>query len=161
MKIKISYFYMIRFFKPYQIPISTAIWDPKWYHDFKKENYTFKDKNGVWNGFYYLPLAPGESCEGLCNGVDKCNSGKDPNNCKFLREYKKQLDNIDFDKMILFFKNLCNKIERTENLKEKYDCEPEIILIVYETPNNPCSERASIINLFKQHGIDVEEFKKD
>lgn len=29
MKIKISYFYMIRFFKPNQIPISTAVWDPK------------------------------------------------------------------------------------------------------------------------------------
>lgn len=32
MKILTSYFYQIRNFKPYQIPLSTAISDPAWYH---------------------------------------------------------------------------------------------------------------------------------
>ena len=35
MKIMTSYFYAIRFFKPNMIPISTAKWDPKWYHQNK------------------------------------------------------------------------------------------------------------------------------
>lgn len=29
MKIKISYFYHVRNLKQYQIPVSTAVWDPK------------------------------------------------------------------------------------------------------------------------------------
>lgn len=157
MKIKISYFYMIRFFKPHQIPISTAIWDPKWYHNFKSETHTFKDKNGVWNGFYYLPLAPGKSCEGLCNGANNCKDGRNPNNCRFLKEYNKQLNNIDFNKMINFFERLSDRIQKLENFKE----EPEIILIVYETPNNYCSERQNIIELFKDNGWNIEEFKKN
>lgn len=32
MKILISYFYQIRFFKPNMIPLSTAAFDPKWFH---------------------------------------------------------------------------------------------------------------------------------
>ena len=30
MNILISYFQQIRYFKPYMIPVSTAMWDPKW-----------------------------------------------------------------------------------------------------------------------------------
>ena len=37
MKIYISYFYAVRFFKPYQIPMSTAVWDPKWWRGVKRE----------------------------------------------------------------------------------------------------------------------------
>ena len=50
MKVLITYFYNIRFLKQNQIPVSTAMWDPKWYHDFKDKDYIFKDKNGVYNG---------------------------------------------------------------------------------------------------------------
>ena len=48
MKIMTSYFYQIRFFKPYMIPLSTAKWDPKWFHRNQGQNYQFKDKNGEW-----------------------------------------------------------------------------------------------------------------
>ena len=56
MKIKTSYFYQIRNFKPYQIPLSTAISDPAWYHS-KTEDY-YIDKNGVINGFCIQFLPP-------------------------------------------------------------------------------------------------------
>ena len=49
MKILTSYFYQIRNFKPYQIPLSTAISDPAWYHPKNGDYYV--DKNGVINGF--------------------------------------------------------------------------------------------------------------
>ena len=32
MKIYTSYFYQIRFFKPNMIPLSTAKYDPSWFH---------------------------------------------------------------------------------------------------------------------------------
>lgn len=32
MKIYTSYFYMVRFMKPYMIPLSTAKFDPAWFH---------------------------------------------------------------------------------------------------------------------------------
>ena len=42
-----SYFYQIRNFKPNMIPLSTALWDPKWFHKNKGHSFQFKDKNGV------------------------------------------------------------------------------------------------------------------
>ena len=44
---------------------------------------------------------------------------------------------------------------KQENLKE----EPIAVLIVYEAPNNPCSERAALINFFNNHGIDCKELE--
>ena len=56
MKLAISYFYKIRFFQPWMIPISTAAWDPKYYHDNKGKDYLFVDKRGVINGYRYEAL---------------------------------------------------------------------------------------------------------
>ena len=50
MKLRLSYFYQIRNFKPNMIPMSTALSDPAWYHDFKDKDYIFarlSDKNVV------------------------------------------------------------------------------------------------------------------
>lgn len=33
MKLALSYFYQIRFFKRYMLPVSTTCLDPDWYHD--------------------------------------------------------------------------------------------------------------------------------
>ncbi len=70
MKLYTSYFYQVRFFRPNMVPLSTAIWDPKWYHDGKDHAYTFIDKNGVINGIRCEALHPGTSCSGLCHGAD-------------------------------------------------------------------------------------------
>ena len=62
MKLAISYFYQIRFFKPYMIPVSTAVSDPQWYHNFQDKNYIFLDKRGVANGFRCELLHGDETC---------------------------------------------------------------------------------------------------
>lgn len=33
MEFKISYFYNVRHMKPYQVPVSTAMYDLKWFHN--------------------------------------------------------------------------------------------------------------------------------
>ena len=62
MKIMTSYFYQIRFMKQNYIPLSTAIWDPKWFHQNKGQDFQFKDKNGVWNGLRAEIFMPGKEC---------------------------------------------------------------------------------------------------
>ena len=70
MKVYTSYFYKIRFFKPNMIPISTAIWDPKWYHQNQGSDHWFIDKNGVINGLRAPVFAPGE----VASAVSSCGS---------------------------------------------------------------------------------------
>ena len=73
MQIIVSYFYHVRHFKPYMIPFSTAVWDPAWYHNFKRDhNYTYVDKNGVLNGLRIPFLRPGAKCKDLCSGPELC-----------------------------------------------------------------------------------------
>lgn len=43
----------------------------------------------------------------------------------------------------------------------KSNYEPEIILIVYETPDNPCSERRVLIDWFASNGYELEEYRKE
>ena len=87
MKIYTSYFYKIRFFKPWQIPISTAVWDPKWFNDFKGQGYRFLDKRNVINGLRCESLHPDKTCQDLCRGLETCDC-KDPSKCEFLKRYK-------------------------------------------------------------------------
>jgi len=86
MKILTSYFYQIRNFKPYQIPLSTAISDPAWYHPKNGDYYV--DKNGVINGLRIGMLQPQRSLGFLCGGKT-CT--QQPDSCRFLRAYYDQL----------------------------------------------------------------------
>lgn len=70
MKLYTSYFYQIRFFAPNIVPVSTAVWDPKWYHNFAGQDNVFLDKRGVVNGLRAPALAPGSQLEGSCAGKD-------------------------------------------------------------------------------------------
>lgn len=148
---------MVRFFKPYQIPISTAIWDPKWFHNFKDQDYVWKDKNGVWNGIRLDILNPESCCTSQppeCVACIKEGRTKDPNNCKFIKEYKEGLNKIYFKDLIDLLNKTAEFIQRLEGFKN----EPEIILLVHESPVNPCSERIPLQELFKNNGIDVKEW---
>ena len=150
MKIFITYFYNIRFFKPHTIPISTAVWDPKWFHNFQGHEIIFKDKNNVLNGIRYPDLSP-------ANIAPCCPcENKDPNNCQFIKDYTEYLDTLDFDKVysdLMFIGNKGKEIL-------KFDEEPEICLMVYEKPDNPCSERKSLMEYFNKHGIPITEWNK-
>ena len=153
MKIYTSYFYQLRFFKPYQIPVSTAIWDPKWYHEFRDQNHIWKDKNGVWNGFRFELLNP-ESCGAV--SCCPCLERK-PESCEFLRSYLSGLRRQNFDSIISFLNRAAEFIKSEEG----FDEEPEIMLLVHEDPGNPCSERLPLQEYFKEHGIEVSEWIRE
>lgn len=154
MQIMTSYFYQIRFFTPNMIPLSTAVWDPKWFHQNKGQSYQWKDKNGVWNGLRAEPFAPGPLCEGLCRGPEYCNSGN-PQYCQFLKAYRKQLDMLDFKDILLRIYNIGKAVQEKEGFTE----EPIVVLIVHEATDNPCSERRVIQEWFRDNGYPMEEFR--
>lgn len=155
MKIYTSYFYQLRFFTPNIIPLSTAIWDPKWFHQGKGQDFVYKDKNGVYNGLRAPPFAPGPLCSDDCRGLDNCVT-KDPYSCNFMKSYRKQLDKLDFDDIMKRFKRIANYVQGLEKFTE----EPIIVLLVHEASRNPCSERRIIQEWFADHGIEVTEWAK-
>lgn len=153
MKIAISYFYQVRFFKTYMIPVSTAVWDPKWYHDGRSDqNYVFTDRRGVINGLRISPLMPGRECAHLCRGLESCEV-KDPSECLFIKSYSHQLDDIRFDDFMSQLDANITIICGMLNLKE----EPVVVFLVHEAPDNSCSERIPLINWFNRNGVHVQE----
>lgn len=144
MKVATSYFYKIRFFTPNIIPLSTAVFDPKWYH-------TYLDKNGVLNGLRCELFMPGPTCNNLCRGSKGCQNS--PADCAFLKEYRKQLDKLDFAKVMEALYSVADNVQATLKFNE----EPVIALIVYEAPSNPCSERVVIQQWFADNGYPITE----
>ena len=145
MNIYTSYFAQIRNFPKNLVGLSTAYWNPKWLPKGKSQN-----------GIVWLDcpmFKPGKACEGLCNG--KCNP-KDPDHCNFLQVYREQLDNIDVGDFLERLEWLAQQIKEGENLTEDVD----FALLVYETPQNPCSERIAIQAWGASVGLDIKEWHK-
>lgn len=92
MKFFITYFYNVRFLPPNSIPVSTAVWDPKWFHNFSGD-LIFVDKRGLYNGYRIPELSPAKIEHVDCS--DTCN--KDYNNCRFLKEYRDYIYSLDFN----------------------------------------------------------------
>lgn len=152
-QVYISYFYKIRFFKPNCIPISTAVWDPKWYHMNNGQNYIYVDKNGVVNGLRLPMLSPRPEN----NHCIKCNHTGDPNTCKFIVEYKKQLEMLDFDIfMDRLEQNLTTVVKRYLGIVDIDEVIP--IFIVHEAPDNKCSERVPLMEWFERNDIECIEW---
>lgn len=149
MKFKITYFYMLRFLKPNQIPISTALWDPKWYN---RDGKVYVNDKGVIFGLKCPPLSPQECTPGCC----PCNS-KTPGKCKFIQEYMESLRKLNFLEIKEGLENMAKEVQGFMGFTE----DPEIILVVYETPDNPCSERGSLIQWFLENNVNLEEYEKD
>ncbi len=156
MYIMTSYFYQIRFFTRNMIPLSTAVWDPKWFHQNKSQKYQWKDKNGVWNGLRAEEFAPGPLCDNLCRGPECCDTGQ-PQTCPFLKAYRKQLDLLDFKDIIKRIYKIGKAVQEAEGFKE----EPIVVLIVHEAIDNPCSERRIIQEWFRDNGYPIQEFRKE
>lgn len=152
MKLYTSYFYMIRFFKPNMIPLSTALSDPRWYHAGRGRNHIFFDKRHVLNGVRIETLHPDKSCENLCGGK-RCK--KDPTKCSFLKKYRKQLDKIDFDAFMKWCKKFSKQM--AEWLGED---DVDLVFIVHEATDNPCSERVVIQQWFADHGYPIEDWNR-
>lgn len=149
MKFKITYFYMLRFLKPNQIPISTALWDPKWYN---RNGKVYVNDKGVIFGLKCPPLSPQECTPGCCS----CNN-KIPGKCKFIQEYMESLRKLNFLEIRQGLENIAREVQGFMGFTE----DPEIVLVVYETPNNPCSERGSLIQWFLENNVNLEEYEKD
>lgn len=156
MKIYTSYFYQIRNFKSYMIPVSTATWDPKWYHDFTGSyDYIFRDKRGIWNGLRAPILHfPKEKY----NGNNMCGEAclmepKDPSRCGFMTELAQYYDSLDFQYIISNLQRLGDRVKENDGFQE----EPIIVLIVYEIPSNKCSEREVLHRWFKKNGYNLTE----
>lgn len=146
MKFYISYFYNIRFFPENLVPVSTAKWDPDWYHNSKGNSHIYLDKRRVINGVRCNGLSPYKIDNNSCNGCDKTKY----DTCNFLKDYKKFLDSLNF--------NVVKGVLEHEVSKLRKDA--DICLIVHEAPNNPCSERGALVQWFKENGVDLEEWHK-
>ena len=144
MIIKTSYFYQIRNFKSNMIPVSTAMSDPAWFRPPEGQEY-YIDKRGIICGLRYEPLIVQKMGTHICPCEDKeILQG----NCPCGQEYRQLLEIVDFDKMIKGFKYCCNKFHGDT-----------IVLIVYETPKNPCSERYALQDYFTSHGYKCKELE--
>lgn len=154
MKIATSYFAQIRNFKRNMIPISTACYDPKWFHADKGFHYRFYDKRGILNGLRCKDLAPGDSCNNLCRGIINCAEG--PETCRFLKTYREQLSKISPDA----FKSYCQQVV-TAYSKDTGIPEDGLILVflVFEKFDQPCSERIPLLEFFRSCGFDADELQ--
>lgn len=145
---------MVRFMTPTDIPMSTAVWDPKWFHDFQDQEHMFRDKRGVLNGLRASMFAPDDTCKDLCRGPQFC-SIVDPSSCKFLVAYRKQLDKLDARRFVAFLEQLTPMLIDATGQSGPFNH----ILMLHEAVGNPCSERAVIQQWFKDAGIEVTEWQ--
>jgi len=144
LQIATAYFYQIRNFKPNMIPISTCLSDPGWYRPPKGKEY-YIDKRGIICGLRYEPLIVQSQGTHCCPCEDK---NILQGNCPTMQEYRQLLETVDFDKMIKAFEFCLNKFNKDT-----------IVLMVYEAPNNLCSERRYLQEYFNKHGIECKELE--
>ena len=144
MKLYTSYFAQIRNFPKNLVALSTVIYEPKWYKVGEV------DKNGIIS-IRCSPLRPGHSCNGLCDG--KC-VPKHPGDCAFLREYRKQLDAIDFDAFIEKLLDLRERLRVDFPDREDFN----FVFVFFEKYDNPCSERWPVQDWIRAHGLKIEEW---
>lgn len=158
MKFYITYFYNIRFLKPNQIPMSTAMWEPRWFHNGHERE--FVDKRGVYCGLRAQPfLLTQEALEESKASHEFCGKNcsflyKAPN-CGFMKAYRHQLTKLNKAKVLDYFE----KVAQTVKNKIEYEGEPEIVLLVYEKPEIKCAERPVIVEWFKNNGLEIEEYQ--
>lgn len=123
------------------------MWDPKWYHNFKSDDTIFVDKRGIINGLRAYILSPYkiENCECL-----NCKYHKDTSICSFIKQYHDYIFSLNFDEVYKYLSNISHKFN-----------DSDICLMVYEKPDNPCSERSTLLKWFSQNGIEVKEFSRN
>ena len=140
MKIATSYFYQIRNFTPNMIPVSTALSDPAWYRPPEGKKY-YIDKRGIVCGLRYEPLIVQKYGKHICPCEDKSMAPA----CPTMIEYEQLLNSlVNKEETLKAFDYCATKFQKELGFKE----EPVIVLIVYEAPTNPCSERYALQRYF-------------
>lgn len=133
---------------PKQICFSTAIWDPKWFHDFMTQDVKFI-KDGKICGLR-MPIfnSRNHECRGMpCQYL--------PKSCNFLKSYALQLSELDFNEIKSTLVEAA-----TLAAKELHIDDPDVVLLVHEAPDNPCSERSVIMKWFEKNGVKIKEWQK-
>ena len=154
MKLATSYFSQIRNFKEWMIPVSTALSDPDWYKPKDGKEY-FYDKRGIVCGLRYEPLIVQRESTHIC----PCNQKEILQGfCPTMIEYRELLEQLDFNRIEKAFQHCADKFWPELPFG---DHQPEaiIVLIVYEAPNNLCSERAALQDYFTKHGYPCRELR--
>lgn len=157
MQFYISYFYQVRFFNKNCIPISTAAWDPKWFHAFQGSAHTFFDKNGVLNGVRSSLLQLPTSWWNKLNQQCEKNCPYKPFECEFMEAYLNYLRTLDFKTITNNMKAYGTLYAKENNLKEE---DIKIILLVHEAPSRNCAERPCLRKWFEENGILLPEWTK-
>lgn len=112
----------------------------------------FKDKRDILNGIRIESII--EQGRKSNHGPDVCPcEHKDFTSCSFLRQYRENLEQINFDDMYADMQDLADWYAKENNIQE----EIILVLIVYEVPSNPCSERKPLQDYFISHGIECKE----
>lgn len=150
MKVYITYFYKIRDLPQNVIPLSTALWDPKFFHSHGDNSVVFVDKRGVVNGLRCEELHP-DIHNSDCM---RCKHMQDPNSCSFLTKYYQQLQKLDFQKLMQKFQALADLMKQLFNTENA-----DVCLLVYEKPDNRCSERTALKKWFAENGQELIEWQ--
>lgn len=137
MKYYISYFARLKDFTSNMLPISTAAFEQKWFRD-KVEH--LPELTPPMSIAATLE-AKGEMCRKNCPLHAPCG---------FMDLYKKYLDTLDFNNILL----------KLELLTLKHPSVDTIVLMVYEKYDVPCAERPCLQTWFKEHGIELKEWNK-
>ena len=144
MQIYTSYFYQIRNFKKNMVPVSTCISDPAWYRPPQGKEY-YIDKRGIVCGLRYEPLIVQTMGSHSC----PCEFRYLAPACPTMLEYEELLNTfVDKEKTLKAFEYCLNKFNKDT-----------IVLMVYEAPNNLCSERRYLQEYFNFHGIECKELE--
>lgn len=148
-----SYFYQIRNFTSNMIPVSTAVRDPEWFKPPEGAEY-YIDKRGIICGLRYEPLIVQKMISPCLGASSICTAQKiEGYECPFLSEYEQALFSlVDKEKTLKAFEHCLNKFNADT-----------IVLIVYEAPNNPCSERFALQKFFncKELEYPIKEKKNE
>jgi hypothetical protein len=122
------------------VPVSTAISDPIWYRPPQDKEY-YIDKRGIVCGLRYKPLIVQLEGAHTCPCEDRGQGSE----CPTMKEYSELLNTlVNKEKTLKAFEYCANKFQKELGFKE----EPIIVLMVYETPKNPCSERYALQKFF-------------
>lgn len=149
MKFYIANFAQLRSMNKTCIPISTAVWNPKFFK-------IGLDSNEVMLGISEKELSPYKV--DMSYGCQKdCPNRERVPNCPFLAKYRAYLDTVDFDHLVSEFNRVAEDVRKITN----YEGEPNIVLLVYEAESNPCSERQPLIDWFASHNVEVKNWRKE
>lgn len=139
------------------IPISTCVVDPYFFHQkASSEKYYMTDGYYVNNNNVLLGIRePILSSSGLPSDVickKHCQYKERVPDCPFLIAYKEYLSKLDFQQLLTELKRVSEEVRKVTNFKG----EASIVLLVYESESNPCSERKPLIELFKRHNTELK-----